>query len=154
MPVEILNNSGERSRFDVDRLTGALVVGGLDAIAARERADTLAMIVNAAGVSPVSTDAIRYGIGELAINPRSPEVERIADNIRRASGLPDRASARIGLTDMSMGRAFMAGLLGGISRYLNNSVAPSEFFGNFVADLVRDSAVPDQMRRLLTSISN
>ncbi len=63
--VRVCNRRGVFSPFSADRVAGTLVRAGLDGCRALTYADRLADLVEASGLAVVSTDGIRFAIGEL-----------------------------------------------------------------------------------------
>lgn len=156
MAITVVNSQNEKSRFDPERLTDSLK-RSMESSVATDRARTLSTAIQAvegAGVTTVSTDSIRFGIGEVALNPVNPDVKRITEDIvGRSKATPSGDEVALTLNnDTSFARAFMAGVLGGISRFVSGANV-DEYFGNLMRQIVEESRVPDQMIELMRKIS-
>jgi hypothetical protein len=162
MPITVINSDNETSRFDARRLSDSLK-RSLEPGIAVDLAKSLAAAIEAvggAGVVSVSTDSIRYGVGEVVLNPCMPDMRRIAQDIVRRNPQPQPrptpapvavAPAPAAL-DSSFGRAFMAGVLNGMWRYVCGAQV-DEYFANLVRRIAKESRVPEQMHQLMTRIS-
>ncbi len=160
MPIKVVNRDNQASRFDPRRLADSLR-RSLDPPAAADRARSLAAAIEAVGgacADTVSTDSIRYGIGEVVLNPDQPDLGRIAQDIvrrhppPRPEPLPGPIAAAGAAMDSSFGRAFMAGVFNGMWRYTSGAQV-DEYFSNLVRRMVKDSRVPEQMQKLVGRIS-
>jgi hypothetical protein len=72
----VISSEGVPSLYVPARVIGDLVLAGLDRDTAIQRANQLGMLLDAAGVNPISTDAIRFALGELSVQPISPDIAR------------------------------------------------------------------------------
>lgn len=78
----VLNSEGKTSQFSGSRIVGDLVLGGATSEQAISRARLLETIIDAAGASLISTDAIRHALGELSIRPNDPDVARMSTFVK------------------------------------------------------------------------
>jgi hypothetical protein len=78
----VVNSEGATSRFVKARIIGDLVIGGLSGDEALSRANRLETILSASEISGISTDAIRFALGELSIRRTDPDVTRISAFLR------------------------------------------------------------------------
>jgi hypothetical protein len=78
----IMNAKGELVSFSEDHLLGSIVNKGIDLDSAMKYTKTLKTIFESSGENVITTDSIRYALGETIVSKGEPDVKRITKIIK------------------------------------------------------------------------